>query len=184
MSQSHEHKRAGISGNPEDVQPEINNPANQNLARALYAQEKFELYKQNQAEKWSFVAAHCPNLSALIEDGVRSLRLDAANIEAFHLISESTLKELEFYLSEKTLPGADRISPQIETDVSEKTREGMAASRARGGRLGRISRVPESTKLIIFEKRNAGLSLQSIAEFLNDSKILTSTGRNLVCRWY
>lgn len=71
---------------------------------------------------------------------------------------------------------------ELERDlIRTRTREGMAAKREQGVRLGRPATVPADVRKRIAADREAGHSLQAIADALNDQ--LTPTVRG-GARWY
>lgn len=65
--------------------------------------------------------------------------------------------------------------------ISTRTKDGLAAKRAQGVRLGRPSQLDPRTARRIRKHRDAGLSLRQIAERLNDDAIPTGQGGS---RWY
>lgn len=65
--------------------------------------------------------------------------------------------------------------------IGQRTRDGLAAKRAEGVRLGRPSKIPNGTRDRITADRAAGLSLRAIADALNADGI--DTGQGGKC-WY
>lgn len=71
---------------------------------------------------------------------------------------------------------------QLEREmISKRTKDAMAAARAEGTRLGRPRLIPDDVVARIVEERQAGRSLQSIADGLNDDGVPTAQGG---ARWY
>lgn len=67
---------------------------------------------------------------------------------------------------------------ELERDmISTRTKEGLAAARAKGRRIGRPSSIPTDVRRRIVLARDAGASFGSIAQELTDEGILTPTGR-------
>lgn len=65
--------------------------------------------------------------------------------------------------------------------ISTRTKEGLAAKRAQGVRLGRPSSVPNDVVRRIRRERDSGRSLREIADRLTDDAIPTGQGGK---RWY
>lgn len=61
--------------------------------------------------------------------------------------------------------------------ISTRTKEGLAAARAKGKRIGRPSSIPTDLRRRIVAEREAGASFASIAAQLTTDGILTPTGR-------
>ena len=61
--------------------------------------------------------------------------------------------------------------------ISTRTKEGLAAARAKGVRIGRPSTIPCDLRRRIVKEREAGRSFASIASGLTDDGILSPTGR-------
>jgi DNA invertase Pin-like site-specific DNA recombinase len=64
--------------------------------------------------------------------------------------------------------------------IAQRTREGLAVTRAKGTRLGRQSTLPAAVVDRIRTEREAGQTLQSIADGLNDDQVPTGQGGS---RW-
>lgn len=60
--------------------------------------------------------------------------------------------------------------------IGERTRDALAAARARGQRLGRPRSVPDELRARIASERASGLTLQAIADRLNDEQVPTARG--------
>lgn len=60
--------------------------------------------------------------------------------------------------------------------ISQRTKDGLAAKRAQGVRLGRPSQLPEAVVLRVLSERAAGVTLQAIADGLADDGISTAQG--------
>jgi len=70
--------------------------------------------------------------------------------------------------------------------ISDRTREALAAAKARGQVLGRPSGVSDDTRRLVASWREAGWSLSRIADELNDRKVATRGGgpwRHSSVRW-
>ena len=132
---------------------------------------------QSQSEERLLIEEDCPLLIVLIKDRVQRNIFSAANAKALYMLSESTLRELEFCLSEKTLPSAKRMLFRSETGLSEEALGAGVIARVEGRRLGKKSILSEEARLIIIEKSNLGFSEVVIARFLNDLKIATPSGK-------
>lgn len=65
--------------------------------------------------------------------------------------------------------------------ISQRTRDALAVKRAQGVRLGRPRQLPEPVVTMIIEDRGVGMTLQQIADHLNESGVPTSQGGK---RWY
>lgn len=65
--------------------------------------------------------------------------------------------------------------------ISQRTKDALAIKRAQGVRLGRPRQVPEPVVTMIIEDRGAGMTLQEIADRLNESKTPTAQGGR---QWY
>jgi DNA invertase Pin-like site-specific DNA recombinase len=63
--------------------------------------------------------------------------------------------------------------------IGERTREGLAAAKAKGRLPGRRSTLPRDVQARLLTDRVAGLSLRAIADWLNAEQVRTATGR----RW-
>ena len=62
--------------------------------------------------------------------------------------------------------------------IAQRTRDGMAAARAKGRLPGRRSALPRETRARIASMRDQGLSLRQIAERLTHLGVPTATGRH------
>lgn len=60
--------------------------------------------------------------------------------------------------------------------IGERTRDALAAARARGQRLGRPRSVPDELRARIVSERASGATLQAIANRLNEEQIPTARG--------
>lgn len=70
---------------------------------------------------------------------------------------------------------------QLERDlIAQRTRDAMAAGKARGQRFGRPVELPDEVRGRIVELRAAGLTLQAIADQLTDDGVPTARGGD---RW-
>lgn len=67
-------------------------------------------------------------------------------------------------------------SDEVRAELSRRTRDGLEAAKARGVRLGRPSRVSEAWR-IAKQLREAGFTLQAIANELTARGIRTATGK-------
>ena len=65
--------------------------------------------------------------------------------------------------------------------ISQRTRDALAAKRARGERLGARPNLPRDLTHRIMSERRRGLTFQAIADGLMEDGILTSRGRQT---WY
>ena len=65
--------------------------------------------------------------------------------------------------------------------ISQRTRDALAAKRARGERLGAAPALPLELTRRIVQERKEGRTFQAIADRLMEEKILTSRGKS---RWY
>jgi DNA invertase Pin-like site-specific DNA recombinase len=67
--------------------------------------------------------------------------------------------------------------------IGQRTREGLAAARAKGVRLGnpRLQRTPDSVRRRILALRAEGVSFHAIADELNRRRVPTAQGGR---RWY
>lgn len=65
--------------------------------------------------------------------------------------------------------------------IGQRTREGLAAKRAQGVRLGRPSSLPSDVVARIVRDREAGVSLRALAAALTDEGVPTAQGG---ARWY
>lgn len=60
--------------------------------------------------------------------------------------------------------------------IGERTRDAMAAARAKGTKLGRPRNLPDEVVARIVSERKAGRTLQAIADGLNDDGVPTAQG--------
>jgi len=65
--------------------------------------------------------------------------------------------------------------------IGQRTREGLAAKRAQGVRIGRPRSLPEATVARIVTERDAGATLDAIADRLTDEGVPTAQGGR---RWW
>jgi DNA invertase Pin-like site-specific DNA recombinase len=65
--------------------------------------------------------------------------------------------------------------------ISQRTRDALAAKRARGERPGAVPSLPRDVTLRILDERRNGCTFQAIADGLMADGVLTSRGKQ---RWY
>jgi DNA invertase Pin-like site-specific DNA recombinase len=65
--------------------------------------------------------------------------------------------------------------------ISRRTKDALAAAKARGVHVGATSRVPPETVAVIRQERSNGLTLTAIADMLNATGTSTPTGTG---RWH
>lgn len=65
--------------------------------------------------------------------------------------------------------------------IGARTKDGLAAARAKGIRLGRPRSLPEDVALRVAELRNGGATLAAIADLFNAEQVPTARGG---VRWY
>lgn len=122
------------------------------------------------------VVAKLDRLSRSVGDLV--LLLDRAKRNGWAIVIVNGMGGLDMTTTEGkvmvTLLGA---FAELERDlISRRTREGLAAARAKGVRLGRPPALPEEVVARIIAERNDGATWQAIADMLNTEGVPTAQG--------
>ena len=125
------------------------------------------------------LAAKLDRLSRSVRDFATTLEL--ASAEGWAIVALDHLIDTTTPIGE-AMANMALVFAQLERKrIGERTREGLAAKRAAGVRLGHPTLIPEETRRRILDQHAAGRSLSGIAADLTAGGIPTAQGGR---RWY
>lgn len=135
-------------------------------------QEALRLLQARQAS--GLVVAKLDRLSRSVVDFAATL--DLARRQWWNLVALDLGVDLSTPAGEMMANVLASFSQYERRLISQRTREGLAAKKAAGVRLGRPRVLPIATTLRVLELRACGLSLQRVADCLNAEGVPTARG--------
>jgi len=125
-------------------------------------------------EASALVVAKLDRLSRSVVDFAATL--DLARRQRWNLVALDLGVDLSTPAGEMMANVLASFSQSERRLISQRTREGLAAKKAAGVRLGRPRVLPKATTLRVLELRACGLSLQRVADCLNAEGVPTARG--------